>query len=242
LHGTSEEIAVASLDLSSRTESAAASLEEQAASMEQIGATVGNMAERAKMAANFATSNAEVAEKGGKVIDSVVETMQNIHTSSAKINDIIGVINGIAFQTNILALNAAVEAARAGEAGRGFAVVASEVRSLAQRSAEAASQIKTLISNSVDQIASGTIIAEKAGSTMNTMVTNAKQMNTYINEISIATKEQADGVAQVALTIQTLDENTRHNAELVDQTAAASAALTKQAGSLQQEIGNFRVA
>ena len=241
LHGTSEEIAVASLDLSARTESSSSSLEEQAASMEQIGATVGNMAERAKMVADFATSNAEVAEKGGQVIDSVVQTMQNIHASSAKINDIIGVINGIAFQTNILALNAAVEAARAGEAGRGFAVVATEVRSLAQRSAEAASQIKTLISNSVDQIASGTVIVEKAGHTMSTMVANAKKMNEYITEISNASKEQADGVAQVAQTIELLDENTRHNAGLVDQTAAASAALTKQAAGLQQEIGNFRV-
>lgn len=241
LHATSEEIATASSDLSSRTESAAASLEEQASAMEQIGATVGNMADRSRIAADFATSNAEVAEEGGKVIGSVVQTMQNIHASSAKINDIIGVIDGIAFQTNILALNAAVEAARAGEAGRGFAVVASEVRSLAQRSADAAREIKVLISNSVDQISSGTVIVEKAGTTMSNMLNNAKQMNGYINEISNAAKEQAEGVAQVARTIQTLDEATRHNAALVDQTAAASAALTKQAVSLQQEIGNFRV-
>ncbi len=242
LHGTSEEIAKASLDLSSRTESAAASLEEQAASMEEIGATVGNMAERSKIAADFATSNADVAEQGGKVIASVVQTMQNIHGSSAKISDIIGVIDGIAFQTNILALNAAVEAARAGETGRGFAVVASEVRSLAQRSADAARQIKVLITNSVDQITSGTLVVEKAGVTMSTMVSNAQQMNAYINEISNAAKEQADGVAQVAITIQTLDESTRYNASLVDETAAASASLTKQAVGLQQEIANFRVA
>jgi methyl-accepting chemotaxis protein len=242
LHATSEEISVASLDLSSRTEASAASLEEQAAAMEQIGVTVGNMAERARLASDFATSSANVAEQGGRVIESVVHTMQNIHASSAKINDIIGVINGIAFQTNILALNAAVEAARAGEAGRGFAVVASEVRGLAQRSADAAREIKELISNSVDQIASGTLVVEKAGSTMSTMVGNAKQMNDYINDISNSAKEQADGVAQVVKTIQTLDESTRNNALLVDQTAAASAALTKQAVGLQHEIANFRVA
>ncbi|MDO8176987.1 MAG: methyl-accepting chemotaxis protein [Undibacterium sp.] len=242
LHATSEEIAAASLDLSGRTESAAASLEEQAAAMEEIGATVGNTAERAKLAANFAATNADVAEKGGEIIRSVVHTMQNIHASSSKINDIIGVINGIAFQTNILALNAAVEAARAGESGRGFAVVASEVRGLAQRSADAAREIKELISNSVDQIASGTIIVEKAGSTMATMVDNAKQINGYLNEISVAAKEQAEGVGQAARTIQELDESTQHNAALVEETSAASGALTQQAETLQHEIANFRVA
>ncbi len=242
LHGTSEEISVASLDLSARTEASAASLEEQAAAMEEIGATVGSMAERSRVTADFATSNAQVAEQGGKEIHSVIQTMHDIHASSAKINDIIGVINGIAFQTNILALNAAVEAARAGEAGRGFAVVASEVRSLAQRSADAAQQIKTLISHSVDLIASGTIIVEKAGATMSTMVDNTKQMNGLISQISNSAKEESEGVAQVVKTIQTLDESTRSNALLVEQTAAASAALTKQAEVLQHEIANFRVA
>ena len=241
LHATSEEIAAASLDLSGRTEAAAASLEEQAAAMEEIGSTVGNTAERATLAAKFAADNAAVAEKGGQVIGTVVQTMQNIHASSSKINDIIGVINGIAFQTNILALNAAVEAARAGEAGRGFAVVASEVRSLAQRSADAAREIKELISNSVDQISSGTAVVEQAGSTMRTMVTNAQQINTYLNEISSAAKEEAEGVAQVTKAIQELDESTQSNAALVEETSAASASLTDQAQTLQGEIANFKV-
>jgi methyl-accepting chemotaxis protein len=242
LHTTSEKIASASLDLSARTESAAATLEEQAAAMEQIGSTVGNTAEQASTAANFATKNAEVAEQGGQVIGTVVHTMQNIHASSTQINDIISVINGIAFQTNILALNAAVEAARAGEAGRGFAVVASEVRSLAQRSADAAREIKELISNSVDQIASGTTVVEQAGATMQTMVTNAKQINAYLNDISVAAKEQAEGVSQVTRAIQALDENTQQNAMLVEETSAASNALTQQAATLQEEIANFKVA
>lgn len=242
LFSTSEEIAAASLDLSARTESAAATLEQQAAAMEQIGSTVGNTAQQASTAANFAAQNAKVAEQGGQVISTVVETMQNIHASSTKINDIIGVINGIAFQTNILALNAAVEAARAGEAGRGFAVVASEVRSLAQRSADAAREIKELISNSVDQIASGTTVVEQAGATMQTMVTNAKQINAYLNDISVAAKEQAEGVGQVTIAIQTLDENTQQNAALVEETSAAASALTQQAATLQEEIANFKVA
>jgi methyl-accepting chemotaxis protein len=242
LYTTSEEIAAASLDLSARTESAAATLEEQAAAMEQIGSTVGNTAQQASTAANFAAQNAKVAEQGGQVISTVVQTMQNIHASSTQINDIIGVINGIAFQTNILALNAAVEAARAGEAGRGFAVVASEVRSLAQRSADAAREIKELISNSVDQIASGTAVVEQAGATMQTMVTNAKQINAYLNDISVAAREQAEGVGQVTIAIQTLDENTQQNAALVEETSAASSALTQQAATLQEEIANFKVA
>ena len=241
LHATSEEIAAASLDLSGRTESAAASLEEQASAMEEIGSTVGNTAERATLAAKFAAENATVAETGGQVIGTVVQTMQNIHASSSKINDIIGVINGIAFQTNILALNAAVEAARAGEAGRGFAVVASEVRSLAQRSADAAREIKELISNSVEQISSGTAVVEQAGSTMRTMVTNAQQINTYLNEISSAAKEEAEGVAQVTKAIQELDESTQSNAALVEETSAASASLTDQAQTLQGQIANFKV-
>lgn len=242
LHATSAEIASASYDLSARTESAAASLEEQSAAMEEIGTTVDNTAELASLAAKFAADNANVAEDGGKVIGTVVKTMQEIHASSSQINDIIGVINGIAFQTNILALNAAVEAARAGEAGRGFAVVASEVRSLAQRSAAAATEIKTLISNSVDQITSGTKVVEKAGATMTMMVTNAKQINVYLSDISTASREQAVGVTQVGVAIHELDEDTQKNAALVEETTAASAALTQQAETLQQEIANFKVA
>lgn len=241
LHATSAEIASASVDLSARTESAAASLEEQSAAMEEIGSTVDNTAELASLAAKFAADNAKVAEDGGKVIVTVVKTMQEIHSSSSKINDIIGVINGIAFQTNILALNAAVEAARAGDAGRGFAVVASEVRNLAQRSAAAATEIKTLISNSVDQIASGTKVVEQAGTTMTTMVTNAKQINVYLSDISSASREQALGVTQVAAAVHALDEDTQQNAALVEQTTAASGALTQQAETLQHEIANFKV-
>jgi methyl-accepting chemotaxis protein len=241
LYGTSGEIAAASLELSGRTESAAASLEEQSAAMEQIGSTVANTAERARAAAKFATENASVAEKGGQVIGTVVQTMQNIHASSSKINDIIGVINGIAFQTNILALNAAVEAARAGEAGRGFAVVASEVRSLAQRSADAAREIKELISNSVDQISSGTAVVEQAGNTMRTMVTNAQQINVYLSEISGASQEEAVGVAEVTRAIQELDQSTQSNAALVEETSKAAGSLTEQAEALQNEIANFKV-
>ncbi|MFZ2999790.1 MAG: methyl-accepting chemotaxis protein [Undibacterium umbellatum] len=242
LHHTSSEISSASLDLSSRSENAAASLEEQAASMEEIGSTVNNTTDKATMAARFAADNANVAEEGGKIIANVVETMHNIHASSAKISDIISVIDGIAFQTNILALNAAVEAARAGESGRGFAVVASEVRSLAHRSADAAKEIKNLISNSVDQIDSGTVVVEKAGTTMNTMVNNARQINEYLTEIANASKEQALGVSQVTTAINELDEHTQQNAALVEETAAAAGALTQQAETLQSEIANFIVA
>jgi len=242
LHATSSEISAASLDLSARTEAAAASLEEQAAAMEEIGATVGQSADKAALAAKFAGENAQVAESGGKIIHSVVQTMENIHNSSHKISDIIGVIDGIAFQTNILALNAAVEAARAGESGRGFAVVASEVRTLAHRSADAAREIKDLISASVGQIASGSAVVQQAGVTMNTMVTNAKQISLFLSDISVAAKEQATGVAQVGRSISELDENTQSNSALVEETSAASGALTQQAEVLQEEIANFRVA
>ncbi|TDK66443.1 methyl-accepting chemotaxis protein [Sapientia aquatica] len=242
LHNTSSEISAASFDLSARTEAAAAALEEQAAAMEEIGSTVGNTAEKSKLAASFAAENAKVAEDGGKVIGTVVQTMQSIDASSAKISDIISLIDGIAFQTNILALNAAVEAARAGESGRGFAVVASEVRSLAHRSADAAREIKALISNSVDQIASGTSIVEQAGITMQTMVTNAKQINLFLSDIANSANEQAAGVGQVGQSIQSLDEQTQQNAALVEETSAASGALTQQADTLQREIANFRVA
>jgi methyl-accepting chemotaxis protein len=242
LHTASNEIASASADLAARTEASAAALEEQASAMEEIGSTVGHTAQSAQAAAQFATGNAEVAEKAGDFIQQVVHTMQEIHTSSSKINDIIGVIDGIAFQTNILALNAAVEAARAGEAGRGFAVVASEVRQLAQRSAGAAKEIKGLISDSVDKIDSGTRIVQGAGSTMTEVVNNAKQINSLLGGIATSAKEQASGVEQVGQSIQDLDRSTQQNAALVEETTSAAAALRHQAELLQQEIANFRVA
>jgi len=241
LHAASGEISAASMELSARTEAAASNLEEQAAAMEQIGSTVGATAERAQMATSFASDNAHVAEKGGKVFDEVVLTMREIHTSSNKINDIIGVIDGIAFQTNILALNAAVEAARAGESGRGFAVVASEVRSLAGRSADAAREIKSLIAASVNKVESGTRVVEEAGATMQEVVTNASQINQFLSEISTACREQALGVAEVGRAIQELDKGTQQNSALVEETASAAAALTSQADILQDEIANFRV-
>lgn len=242
LHAASGEISAASLDLGGRTEAAAASLEEQASAMEEISSTVGGTAERARMAATFAVDNAQVAERGGSVFAEVVTTMGEIHASSTKISDIISVIDGIAFQTNILALNAAVEAARAGEAGRGFAVVAAEVRTLAQRSAGAAREIKSLISTSMQKVDGGTRVVQAAGQTMGEVVTNARQINQFLAEIAIACKEQAIGVDEVGRAIQELDKNTQQNAALVEQTNAAADALTSQADELQGEIANFRVA
>ncbi len=242
LHAASGEISAASLDLGGRTEAAAASLQEQASAMEEIGSTVGSTAERAQMAATFAVDNAQVAKRGGAVFEEVVTTMGDIHSSSTKINDIIGVIDGIAFQTNILALNAAVEAARAGEAGRGFAVVAAEVRTLAQRSAGAAREIKGLIAASVQRVEGGTRVVKAAGQTMGEVVTNAQQINQFLAEIAVACKEQAVGVEEVGRAIQELDKNTQQNAALVEQTNAAAGALTSQADELQGEIANFRVA
>lgn len=242
LHTASNEIASASTDLAARTEASAAALEEQSSAMEEIAATVGTTAEHAQMAATFAGDNASVAEKGGAVISQVVTTMQEIHASSAKINDIIGVIDSIAFQTNILALNAAVEAARAGDAGRGFAVVASEVRNLAQRSASAAQEIKGLITTSVEKVESGTHIVEQAGQTMSQVVKNARQIDQYLGEIATSSREQASGVEQVGQSIQELDRSTQQNAALVEETTSAAASLREQAELLQSQIANFKVA
>ncbi len=242
LHGASNEIASASTDLAGRTEAAAASLEQQASAMEEIASQVAATADRARIAETFAVENSEVAIRGGKVFGQVVTTMRDIRDSSSKIGDIIGVIDGIAFQTNILALNAAVEAARAGDAGRGFAVVASEVRSLAGRSAEAAREIKSLIAVSVESVEAGASVVEDAGKTMTTVVTNAQQITNYLHEISDAAKQQAAGVDEVGRAIQDLDRNTQQNAALVEQTTAAAGALTEQADILQHEIANFRVA
>jgi methyl-accepting chemotaxis protein len=241
LHEASGEIAAASADLGARTESSAAALEQQSSSMEEINAMASATAERASMAATFAVDNAHVAERGGAVFSEVVSTMRDIHTSSAKINDIITVIDGIAFQTNILALNAAVEAARAGETGRGFAVVASEVRMLAQRSAGAAKEIKALISASVERVESGTRVIEAAGQTMTEVVTNARQINAFLSDIAVAAKDQANAVSEVGRSILELDQNTQQNAALVEQTSAAAGALNAQADVLQGEISNFQV-
>ena len=237
----SSEIAAASLDLSARTEQTAANLEESASSMEEISSTVKHTAENVREAARVATGNAQVAQRGGSVTEAVVTTMQEINASSKKINEIIGTIDGIAFQTNILALNAAVEAARAGEQGRGFAVVAAEVRSLAQRSAVAAKEIKTLITDSVERIEAGARVAQGAGDTMKALVGNAAQMNQLLAEISTAANEQSNGVAQVGIAVNDLDRMTQQNAALVEQTSAAASALKGQAEGLAGDVAQFRL-
>ena len=242
LQNASSEIAAASADLSARTEASAASLQQQAATMEEIGSTVASTASRAHDAAALADDNAKAAQHGGAVIGQVVSTMQEIQGASKKIGDIIGVIDGIAFQTNILALNAAVEAARAGEQGRGFAVVASEVRTLAQRSAAAAREIKTLISDSVGRIDGGTRVVAEAGRTIDVVVENARRVNQQFAEIAGSAREQASGVEQIGAAIQDLDRSTQQNAALVEQTTASAAALRQQADALQEEIAKFRLA
>ena len=237
----SGEIASASMDLSARTEQAAANLEQSASSMEEISSTVKHTADNVTEAAQVASKNSLVAVRGGEVIGQVVATMQEIYVASSKIGEIIGTIDGIAFQTNILALNAAVEAARAGEQGRGFAVVAGEVRSLAQRSTQAAKEIKTLITASVDKVASGTKGVQGAGLTMTELVDNAKRMKDLLREISTAASEQSNGVAQVGLSVQQLDHMTRQNAALVEQTAAAASSLNNQAVDLADQVAMFRL-
>ena len=239
---SSSEVATGATDLSGRTEQAAGRLEETAAAMEELAVTVRHTAENAVHAAALASENSKVAEQGGVVIGQVVSTMQDIHASSSKIGEIIGTIDGIAFQTNILALNAAVEAARAGEQGRGFAVVAAEVRALAQRSAGAAREIKALISTSVDKVATGTRIVQGAGKTMQELVANARKMNELVADISTATSEQSRGIAQVGEAVQEMDRMTQQNAALVEQTSGAATALNDQAEQLIAEVGEFKLA
>ena len=237
----SSEIASASMDLSTRTEQTAANLEESASSMEEISSTVKHTADNVREAAQVAAGNSESATRGGIVIAAVVSTMQDINTSSKMIGHIIGTIDSIAFQTNILALNAAVEAARAGEQGRGFAVVASEVRSLAQRSAQAAREIKTLITSSVEKVEAGTQVVRGAGDTMQELVANARRINDLLAAISTAATEQSNGVSLVGSAVNELDRMTQQNAALVEQTAAAASALKDQALGLADEVDKFRL-
>ena len=237
----SSQIAAGNLDLSSRTEEQASSLEETAASMEELTSTVSQNADNARQADQLATSASDVALRGGAVVAQVVDTMASINESSKKIVDIISVIDGIAFQTNILALNAAVEAARAGEQGRGFAVVATEVRNLAQRSAAAAKEIKTLIGASVDTVTTGNKLVADAGSTMDEVVASVRRVTDIMGEISMASREQSSGIAQVNQAIAQMDAVTQQNAALVEEAAAAAESMQNQAAKLSQVVGVFRL-
>ena len=235
------EISAGNNDLSARTEEQAASLEQTAASMEQLTATVKQNAENARQASQLALSASDTARKGGEVVDGVVRTMSDIAGSSKKIADIISVIDGIAFQTNILALNAAVEAARAGEQGRGFAVVAGEVRNLAQRSAQAAKEIKGLIEDSVNRVNSGSQLVGTAGETMNDIVGAVTRVTDIMGEIASASDEQSRGIDQVGQAVTEMDRVTQQNASLVEESAAAAASLEEQASRLSQSVAVFRV-
>ena len=237
----SEEIAQGNMDLSARTESQASSLEETAASMEELTSTVQQNSDNAQQANQLALSATEVAERGGAVVTQVVETMSAINDSSKKIVDIIAVIDGIAFQTNILALNAAVEAARAGEQGRGFAVVATEVRNLAQRSAAAAKEIKALITASVDKVESGTRLVDQAGATMQEVVESIHRVTDIMAEINAASSEQSAGIGQVNQAVIAMDTVTQQNAALVEEAAAAARAMQDQAGTLTTLVGVFKL-
>ena len=241
INTASREIAAGNGDLSVRTEQQAANLEETAASMEELTSTVKQNADSARQANQLAVGAAQVASLGGDVVSQVVTTMTDIEASSRKIADIISVIDGIAFQTNILALNAAVEAARAGEQGRGFAVVASEVRTLAQRSAAAAKEIKSLIDTSVSKVAEGSGMVDKAGQTMDEIVTSVRRLTDIMSEISAASQEQASGIEQVNLTINHMDETTQQNAALVEEATAAARSLEEQAGELVDAVALFRL-
>ncbi|MBT9598751.1 MAG: HAMP domain-containing protein [Vitreoscilla sp.] len=237
----SAEIATGNADLSSRTEQTASNLQETASSMQQLTGTVRQSADAASQANQLASSAAQAAERGGAVVSQVVSNMEDITASSRKIGDIIGVIDGIAFQTNILALNAAVEAARAGEQGRGFAVVASEVRSLAQRSADAAKEIKSLIGASVDKVENGSRLVQDAGATMNEIVGSVRRVTDIIGEITAGAAEQRDGIDQVNLAINQLDQMTQQNAALVEESAAAADSMKQQAMRLAEVVSAFRL-
>ncbi|MGC4075658.1 MAG: methyl-accepting chemotaxis protein [Rubrivivax sp.] len=240
--GASREIAAASRDLSQRTEESAANLQQTAASMEQLTGTVRQSAQAAHEADACAAEAAGVAARGGELVQEVVTTMQAIHTSSTRIAEIIGVIDGIAFQTNILALNAAVEAARAGESGRGFAVVAGEVRALAQRSAQAATEIKSLIGASVERVEAGSRLVADAGTTMHDIVGQVGRVAELVGRISAAAGEQSDGLEQVNVAVAALDRMTQQNAALVEQSSAASKALEDQSSQLSGQVARFQVA
>ncbi|MED5619735.1 methyl-accepting chemotaxis protein [Ideonella sp. BN130291] len=237
----SSEIAHGNQDLSQRTEATASNLQQTASSMAQLSTTVNQSADAARQANQLASSAAAVASRGGEVVSQVVSTMDEINSSSKKIADIIGVIDGIAFQTNILALNAAVEAARAGEQGRGFAVVASEVRSLAQRSAQAAKEIKALIGTSVDKVETGARLVQDAGSTMTEIVASVQRVTDIIGEITAASSEQSGGIGQIHTAVNQLDSMTQQNAALVEQSAAAAESLKDQAHKLAGLVSTFRL-
>jgi len=239
--GASGQIATGNLDLSARTEQQASALQQTASAMEELTSTVKQNADNARQANQLARSASAVAIDGGDVVSQVVTTMGSINESSKKIVDIISVIDGIAFQTNILALNAAVEAARAGEQGRGFAVVASEVRSLAQRSAAAAKEIKQLIDDSVDKVGQGSRLVNQAGATMTEIVASVKRVTDIVGEISAASQEQSEGIEQVNLAITQMDEGTQQNAALVEEAAAAAQSLQDQAARLERVVGFFKL-
>jgi methyl-accepting chemotaxis protein len=242
IHTASEEVAQGNNDLSQRTEQSASNLQRTAASIVQLTQTVQQSADAATTANQLASSAASVARRGGEVVSQVVATMDDIHTSSRRIADIIGTIDGIAFQTNILALNAAVEAARAGEQGRGFAVVAGEVRALAQRSATAAQEIKALIGSSVDSVEAGSRLVHDAGATMGEIVTSVQRVSDIVGEITATAREQSDGIGQVNAAVSDLDRMTQQNAALVEQSAAASVHLGEEAARLRDVVKRFQVA
>ncbi|URI09205.1 methyl-accepting chemotaxis protein [Aquincola tertiaricarbonis] len=238
----SSEIATGNHDLSARTEQTASNLQQTASSMEELTATVQQSADMSAQVNQLAASAVDAARRGGQVVSQVVSTMDEIHASSRRVADITGTIDGIAFQTNILALNAAVEAARAGEQGRGFAVVAGEVRLLAQRSAEAAREIKSLIAASVERVAHGTQLVQEAGGTMSEVVTSAQRVTDMIGEVTVATAEQRDGIGQVNSAVSQLDQMTQQNAALVEESTAATASLQEQAQRLAGVVGEFKLA